>query len=158
MRQHPRDAGFTLIESLVTIVLMGILMAIAVAGYNKWAVASAQSGTARELQSLLRSTQQRAITEGTSMCVLFDATAGRYTVYRGACESSTKYQVNGPYATDDPTVRLASPSFTGTTVPQGVTFYARGTATPGSVQVTRDGSSKVYTVSVEGLTGRASLT
>ena len=38
-----------------------------------------------------------------------------------------------------------------------MTFFARGTASPGSVRVTREGSSKVYIIQVEGLTGRVSL-
>jgi hypothetical protein len=35
-------------------------------------------------------------------------------------------------------------------------FYARGAATPGTVQVGRTHSSKLYTITVEGLTGRVS--
>jgi hypothetical protein len=49
-------------------------------------------------------------------------------------------------------------------VPQGVTFTARGTSTGGvgdatrsTVTVTRSGSAKVYTLQVEGFTGRVSL-
>ncbi len=157
MPQPARDDGFTLIEVLVTITLMSIVMAFAVSGWSNWARASEQSGTARELQSTLRSTQQRAITEGNAMCVLFDGSGGRYTVYRGACSDAGKVKVEGPVTTNGAAVRLDAPAFTGTTVPTGVTFYARGTATPGGVRVTRNDSSKVYTVAVEGLTGRVSL-
>jgi hypothetical protein len=49
-------------------------------------------------------------------------------------------------------VQIASGAF-----PLGVTFTARGTSTDGSVTVTRTGSSKVYTLKVEGFTGRVSL-
>jgi prepilin-type N-terminal cleavage/methylation domain-containing protein len=154
--QPARDSGYTLIEVLVTITLMGILMAFAVSGWSTWARASEQSGTARELQTVLRSTHQRAVTEGNAMCVQFDTTAGTYTVYRGTCVSPGP-KVDGPLRTNGAAVHLAAPAFTGTTATTGVTFYARGTATPGSVQVTRNGSSKVYTLSVEGLTGRVSL-
>lgn len=155
MSQPPRDSGVTLIEVLVTVALMGVLMAITVAGYDRWSRASEQSGTARELQTLLRSTHQRAITEGTAMCVLFDTTAARYTVYRGTC-GATGTKLEGPYDVDGPQVAITSPSFAGSGGP-GVTFYARGTATGGSVKVTRSGSTKVYTVNVEQLTGRVSL-
>jgi prepilin-type N-terminal cleavage/methylation domain-containing protein len=157
MSQTPRDSGFTLIEVLVTITLLGVLMAMAVSGWSSWARASEQSGTARELQSLLRSTHQRAVTEGNAMCVQFDTTANHYTVYRGVCADPGRQQLLGPYETDGGQVRLASPDFTGSTVASGVTFYARGTATPGTVKVTRDGSTKVYTLAIEGLTGRVSL-
>lgn len=156
---HPdRDGGFTLVEVMVAIVLAGMMMAIAVNGYTSWARASAHSGTAREVQSVMRQAQQRAVTEGRAMCVDFDIPANEYNLYLGACDVASRTLVIGPLQTNHPDVRLTAPSFTapsGTTT--GVTFYARGTAWPGSVQVTRLGSSKVYTLSVEGLTGRVSL-
>lgn len=157
MSQPARDSGYTLVEVMVTIALMGVLMAITVGGWSAWARASEQSGTARELQTRLRAIHQRAITEGTAMCVLFAADGSHYTVYRGACADSGRVEVEGPVGTNGDAVRLGSPSFTGTTATTGVTFFARGTATPGSVRVTRSGSSKTYTVAVEGLTGRVSL-
>lgn len=153
---HPnRDSGFTMIELLVTLSLLGIMMAIAISGWSSWAKASAQSGTARELQSVLRQAHQRAVTEGTSMCAAFDVADDTYTVYRGACGGVA---VLGPFHTDAAAVHLALPSFDDAGTPvTGVTMHARGTATPGSVIVTRDGSSKQYTVTVERLTGRVSL-
>lgn len=149
-----RDHGFTMIEVLVTIGLASVLMAFAVAGYHRWAVASEQSGTARELQSLLRNTQQRAVTEGTAMCVQFDTAADTYRVVEGTCADPGD-QLQGPFPTADDRIELASPAFASGS--QGVTFFARGTASAGSVQVVREGSSKVYTIDVEGLTGRVDL-
>ena len=157
MPNRPRDEGFTLIEVLVTTVLLGVMMAIAVSGWMSWARSSAHSGTARELQSMMRQTQQRAVTEGRAMCVLFDPTANEYAVSRGVCGSGGTV-VLGPVPTDSREVRIASPVFTSTAgTGAGVTFFARGTAWPGSVRVTRSGSSKQYVLTVEGLTGRVSL-
>lgn len=157
MQNRPRDQGFTLIEVLVTTVLLGVMMAIAVSGWMSWARSSAHSGTARELQSMMRQTQQRAVTEGRAMCVLFDPGANEYTVSRSACgEPGTL--VLGPVVAQSGDVKIASPVFTSTTgTSTGVTFYARGTASPGTVKVTRTGSSKTYVLTVEGLTGRVSL-
>lgn len=159
MSHQDPDSGFTLIEVLVTLVLLGLMMAIAVTGWSSWASASAHSGAAREIQTVLRQAHQQAITQGRAMCVWFDVAANSYTVYRGACDDAAKQQVVGPYQTDDPAVELAGPAFTapsGTSA--GVTFYARGTAWPGQVSVTRSGSGTVYALKVEGLTGRVSLT
>jgi prepilin-type N-terminal cleavage/methylation domain-containing protein len=158
MPRRSRDAGFTLVETMVTIVLLSIMMTLTVGAYGRWARASEQSGVARELQSLLRQTQQRAITEGRSTCVEFDVAASSYTVYSGACDAA-KVKVRGPIGTGSKSVHLSSPAFrspAGTTKP-GVTFTPRGTAWPGQVSVTCDNSSTTYVLSVEGLTGRVSL-
>jgi type II secretion system protein H len=156
---HPtRDGGFTLIEALVTVSLMGVMMAIAVGGWSSWAQASAHSGAAREIQSAMRQAQQQAVTEGRAMCFLFDDAADSYSVYRGRCSDATKVKVLGP-RTLAAQVRISAPSFTsaaGTPAP-GATFQGRGTGSPGDVEITRDGSSKVYTLSVDWLTGRVSL-
>jgi prepilin-type N-terminal cleavage/methylation domain-containing protein len=156
---HPRhDPGFTMIELLVTISLLGILMAIAVTGWSSWTRSSAHSGTATEIESRLRQTQQRAVTEARDMCVGFDTGRDVYTVYAGACDSGSLVRVTGPYAPSRADVRITSPSFTGRSSSSGgVTFYARGTASPGTVQVTQTGTAKVYTVHVEALTGLVSL-
>jgi hypothetical protein len=140
--------------------IFGILCAVSVGGFRQWWQSHEQSGTAAGIQSLLRETQQRAVTEGRSMCVQFNVATQTYAMYRGACDdvAPAPLLLQGPVHTASPNVRIAAASFTGPAgATSGVTFMARGTAWPGSVQVLRDGSSTVHTVSVEGLTGRVSL-
>lgn len=158
-RREHREAGFTLVEVLVTMALMGLVMAFAVTGWNAWAASRQHSGTAQEITSHLRQAQQRAVTEGRATCVLFDVGRSEWSVFLGACDSTEKVRVQGPVKTASPKVVIASAAFTGTaSIGQpGVTFSARGTAWPGQVSVTRPGTSKTYVVKVEGLTGRVSL-
>ena len=171
MSHPPRDGGFTLIELLVTMSVMGIMMAIAVSGWSSWAKASEQSGTAREFQSFLRNTQQRAVTEGRSLCVVVDMGSRQYASYYGACGAHETAAAQGPVSaagnvylsTVQPAVPPALPTcsdvVTGTT---SVSFNPRGGAvlTTGEdiVGVRRNDSSKCYIVSIEGLTGRVELT
>lgn len=148
--------GFTLIEVCWTMAIFAVLATISVGGLRGWSQAHEHSGTAAAVQSLLREAQQRAVTEGRATCVNFDVGAQAYAMYRGACDDPTRVALQTRHPDAD-RVRLAAPAFLGPSgLTPGVTFKPRGTAWPGSVQVTRTGSGKVYTVSVEGLTGRVS--
>jgi hypothetical protein len=105
----------------------------------------------------MRQAQQQAVTEGRATCFEFDDAADTYSIYRGRCSESTRELVRGPVALAAG-VRISGPSFTSaasTQVPS-VTFAARGTGSAGEVDITRDGSSKTYTLTVDWLTGRVS--
>jgi prepilin-type N-terminal cleavage/methylation domain-containing protein len=152
----PRDGGFTLSEVMVTIVVLGILMAIAITGWSSWAKVSAHSGAAREIQAVMTQAHQRAITEGTAICVWFDVADDSYSVYRGACDDAGKARILGPYRTESGGVLIAAPAF-GSEGAAGVTLRARGTADAGSVKLQRTGSTKEYVLTVEGLTSRVTI-
>lgn len=153
--RRPVDAGFTMIELLTVITMVGIIMAIAISGWVRWTNASAQSGATEKLEGVMRSAQQRAVTESTSVCVLFNVGADTYTTYIGACSASTKVLLSGPFGLDSKSVHLSSAVFTGSSgTSAGVTFTSRGTATPGKLKLRRDDAATVTTVTVEGLTGR----
>ncbi len=144
--------GFTLIEVLVSMAIMGITLGIVAGGSVSWTRAREQSGTAQQLVSFMRQAQQRALTEATSYCVKFD-TARTYTMRKGTCASAI---VRGPAETDSAGVTLAA-SFAqtdGTDAAQ-VVFTPRGTASPGTATVARAGRDPIV-VQVEGLTARVS--
>lgn len=149
-------AGFTLVEMCWAMAIFFILAAIAVGPMTRWVAGERQGSTSSALTALLRETQQRAVTEGRAMCVDFDITAQTYAVLRGTCGTVGAVTLQGPIRPDTG-VRVDSAVFsTGGSTADGVTFYPRGTATPGSLTVTRTGSTRVDTLTVEGLTGRVS--
>lgn len=140
-----------MVEIIVTIAVAGVLMAVAVTGWQGWAAARAQSGLVSEIQLVMRQAQQRAVTTGTSTCVLFDDGADSWQVLRGACGSPAE-ELDAGRADDG--LSIDAPTFG---VGAGVTFTTRGTAVPrGTVVVGRDGSDRRVVLEVEGLTGRVS--
>lgn len=158
-RRRRQDAGFTLVEVLVTTSLMTVLMTAAVSGWASWSRAHAHVGAAVDIQSTLRHVQQRAVTEGASLCLRFEESADSWRLEDGRCESAGGTVLGGPWALDDPALDLVAPRFVGAggALQPGVTFTSRGTASPGSVAVAREDSAHRWTVRVEGLTGRAAV-
>lgn len=158
--RNPRRAnpalGLTLVELCWTMAIFGVLAAIAVTPMHSWMGGTQQTATTSALEALLRETQQRAVTEGRALCVDFDLDTQTWQVLRGACGTVGQVALQGPIRPEG-SAQVASAAFaTGGTTLDGVTFYPRGTATPGSLTVSRSGSDRVDTLHVEGLTGRVS--
>lgn len=149
------DQGFTMIELLVSLSILGVMTALAVSGWSGYARSNEHSGTRSDIVSALRAANMRALAEAKPYCVTFDVAAATWSTRRLSCAGVV---VKGPEQVEGPQIALAGAGFLqpdGTTQPQ-VLFTPRGTGSKGSLKVTRSGSSKVYVVSVEGLTGRVS--
>jgi prepilin-type N-terminal cleavage/methylation domain-containing protein len=149
------EGGFTLVEAVVGLSIVGILMAMAVPAWDNYRAAQERVSASRDVVSVLRHTQMRATAEETSYRVRIDAAARRLTVarYDGAV-----WVTRGSRALQGSAVRVTEPAFvdrSGTTTADAF-FYARGTASPGSVRVSSSGSELSHVITVEGLTGRVS--
>ncbi len=68
---RPRHAGFTLLELMITLAVVGILAALAVFGVTSALRASRNSGARFEVVSLLSTARQRAVARGTDVYVIF---------------------------------------------------------------------------------------
>lgn len=158
LRSTGGDRGFTLIELLVGMVIVGALMALGTAGWTSYQRAVEHRSAAQGLVSALRNAQQASLAEAVTYCIAFDTANRAYTVYKYACGGSGT-TVKGPVKTATQRVTLAAPAFlqSDASTSTSLSFYPRGSATKGSVKVNRSGSSRAYTISVEGLTGRVSL-
>ena len=154
------DSGFTLIELLVTLSVGAVLMGLAGTSLAGWSASNAHKGTRDEVVSALRNTAQRALSEGRTYCVAFQAN-GTWKTYRRSCDSSGTLVFNG--SANSPGSSLApvfsyvaglqSTCTTGATATSCAYFYPRGTAAKGAVTVSRAGKP-TYTVNVEQLTSR----
>jgi prepilin-type N-terminal cleavage/methylation domain-containing protein len=149
--------GFTLIEVCWTLAIFAVVAGIGTVSMTRWAAAERQGATTSEIEALLREAQQRSITEGRTLCLRFDLAAQTYSVMRGACTGVDEVRIEGPMRLESG-VSLATAAFaaSGGGLTTGVTFYPRGTATPGTLTIARKDSDRIDTLVVDGLTGRVS--
>lgn len=154
------DAGFTLIEVMVVMVISGVLASIGVFGFSSWQATSQHQGTADELVSQFRNASVRAISEGRTYCVDIKSGGRSYELWQYACGGATGVRQGGAKGVQgDDIVLAAASALAGSpacpAASRCVYFYPRGTASPASVTVqSSKRPSKTYTVRVEGLTSR----
>ena len=155
-RLRTDDRGFTLLEVITTCLLLSILLGMSVGPWMSYRHARAHVEARNELVAALRNAQVGATAENVTYRVEF--TTKRVRTYRvpvsGPAELKRQFEI------EDATVDFTGSAFqdsSGAVTPSAY-FYPRGSASPGDISVVRDGRSKVYTVSVEGLTARVSFT
>jgi type II secretion system protein H len=165
VRRLTNDAGFTLIELMVVMILTGVLLALGAFSFVNYQRAAEERGSTQQLVSVLRSASEQAVSEGRTYCVsLSNATPASgnhsYSLWRRACTSAAGGTLVNTWNTQStrvsfaPTVTVASPAPACAAGRACIYFYPRGTATPASLVMSSSARSKQYTVRVEGLTAR----
>jgi prepilin-type N-terminal cleavage/methylation domain-containing protein len=75
-----REQGFTLIELMITMVILGILLGLAIPGFSSWLPRYRLRGAARDVFSNLQLAKMTAVKDRARCGVLFDVTNGKYRV------------------------------------------------------------------------------
>jgi prepilin-type N-terminal cleavage/methylation domain-containing protein len=129
------DAGFSLTELAVVLVVFGILSAIALPGLNKFLRSLDLNGQVQSTASTLRVVRQRAITENNDYCVTYDTTARVFTWFDdenndGVKQSTEKSGQTQPLSSWITVTQSVTNPFSSTTL----IFYPNGsTNTSGSL-------------------------
>lgn len=168
---HKQD-GFTLIELLVAMSLAAILMTLSVFGLREfWFVRSLEGGT-DGVVTQLRQLQSRVSSESNPIIfgAHFDAGTSNWTLVRydpqpallaDRCSVSGTRSfdagvvvTSAAFTVDTAVSDACGPKVTGAVAAEFVFFYARGSATAGSVTLRHPGLDRQRTVTVSPITGR----
>jgi len=172
MRKVDREAGFSLLELLTTMVLLGILLTLGAFALKTFWMRRALDGSTKQATAQLRQMQQRAVAESHPLIYGAGFTQGSDTYallrYDPAATSTKCTQMNTVKLEDG--VKIAggtsfatSPYITLSECPSSagdefVFFFARGTATGGTLKLIHEqleGTSQdTTTITVTNLTGR----
>jgi prepilin-type N-terminal cleavage/methylation domain-containing protein len=134
------DQGFTLIEVLVTIAILGILSGLAIPGFSGWLPGYRLKGAARDLYSNLQLAKMGAVKERADWAVVF---------------AGSSYQVVSGYGSSNQVQKTVTLSDYGS----GVSFGAGGSSPPAvSGEVTANSSNPVVFNSRGFTTGTSPVT
>ena len=76
-----KPKGFTILELIVAIVILGVLAAIAIPGFARYGPDMRLKGAVRDLKSDMTLAKARAIRENALVALIFDTGSNRYTVF-----------------------------------------------------------------------------
>ena len=77
-----RSGGFSIIELIVVLVIMGIVAAIAIPGWKHWLHIAALNSSTRQIQSELHNIKMRAAAENVGFQLAYSQDTSEYTVQR----------------------------------------------------------------------------
>ena len=118
-----RRDGFTLIEIIVALTIVGILSAIAIPNWSTLLPTHALNGAARQVQSELHRLKSRAVSENAAFHLVFSTSSYTYTIEKYSGGSWTATGENKPLPEG---ITLASTSDT------TLGFTSRGTSSDSS--------------------------
>jgi len=159
-RKYDNRRGFTMIEMMIVIVVIGIMAAMAAPSFLNWIPKMRLKNDAREKVNYLRQARSRAIAENSQYGVYFDFNGSRMVYFKDTDSPEWSYYAEGVDSvvgnpiSNESTVAYGTCSLMGNTV----IFYPNGSAsTSGSLELYDVESGNSYTINVLASTGRIRL-
>jgi len=159
-KRFQKIAGFTMIEMMVAIVILGIMAAMAGPSFSKWIPRMKLKAEAREKLNYLRQARSRAISENSQYGIYFNTDNNDIIFFKDVASPQLGIYDAGADSIIEPSIECASNVvFTNSTLTNNVViFYPNGSAsTSGQIELHDIESTCEHTISVLASTGRVKL-
>lgn len=143
--------GFTIIELLITFVILGIVVSIAIPGFSRWMPGYRLKSASRELYANLQLAKMGSVKDNADWAVVFDTTAGAHRYLICSDKGADGSWSNTADNTTEKTITLSdyesgvSYGHGTATTPVGTTFGDEITFTANTVVFTSRGMIKSIT-------------
>lgn len=158
--KNKKSAGFTLIELMVVIAIIGVMTAMAGPSFSSWIPKMKLKADTREKVNYLRQARSRAIAENAQYGIYFNTDNNQIVFFKDISSPElATYEEGMDSLVHDPidcvgNIEFRDCSFTNDVV----VFYSNGSAsTSGTINLQDTGSSELYTISVLASTGRVRM-
>ena len=157
-RTDAREAGFSLTELMVALVIFGIMTAIALPGFNRFMRSVDLNGQVQVTASLMRVARQKAITENNNFVVYWDGAVKGFGWYddnnNDGIKNSTEAQ-HAPVAF--PAWVVVTNSDTNPFSSTSTTFYPNGSASQSGTCIVTNSDGYLRSLSVVRPTGMVTV-